>query len=634
MNLFAYGTLMNKTYLKAVCGKSFESKEGVIYHYKRYATESGYPYIVPEENSQVEGILYFGIDSESMGKIDKYEAEGTIYNREKLKVQVKDGQEIESFVYVGNVYNMRRVFGEHINVNIVSRVEEFIENKIGERLGVLYRFASDNPSDQELEILSKKEFLGAEIKEVLAMFFNNEYVSNYAIDNELKFRGLPEFPNQENIPVKIYYNYLSFIFHEMILSQMEEHIYKNFSYITYSSYPLYEKTLSVLTALKFLNSRLLDLLFYMEDFFKNKNFKKITYLEMAKRCVMIARDLFLAHKEEIRLIAMEVKRNQNPGLLSLGIELEFSNLGYKTSKKNVSFQQDKAYSGFKYFNDFDLLRRLWKIGGHVDDHKLSEQEEKRGGFLEFAIGRESVYTGESSPLTKSLYTCNALISELIIFTNIKPHSLHINIQNNKGIDWKKENNTDFIKCLILLGGDFRKIPSGKIVERRIYNQELVKDPNGYIRFICENRHSYHKTKAHSIIEYQFPRLTMMKNYELIIGAYKGFQTAYNPRPFGSKVSLLENLRIKHESSELKKWACNVKPVSNDIIEDFLELTEEGLMTENQGKPAHSKRYIDDLMFGIEKELKSINESISDPSRFMRLNQDIPYQKLVRKFLIS
>ncbi len=635
MNLFAYGTLMNKTILKAVCGKTFTSQEGNIKNFKKFSPRSGYPYIVQKEEHQVEGILYSGIDRDSMTKIDQYESEGTLYNREKIKVFTKKGI-VEAYTYIGNLHNLRRVFGEHIDVGMLARIEEYIEKRIGERIEIIYNYSTaTNPSEKNIESLSKKELLGAEIKEVINMFFNEEYVSNYVIDSELKFKGIPTLPLNEEIPPKIYSNYVDFIFHTMILNQLEEHISKNLNELVYYSYPLYEKTLSLLTALRFFNSRLFDLLIYREDFFKGKDLKSLQYLDIAKMAVVVGKELYFSHPEEIRLIATEIRRNLNPGLLSIGLEMEFSNLGYQTLKPKVPLEQDKVYHGFRYFNHFDMHRLLWKLGGHLDDHKTSIQKEKIGGFLEFAVGRESIYNkSNSSPLTKSLYLSNAFLSEMIMFTNIKPHSLHINIQGNYDINWKKENNPELLKCLILLGGDFRKTKNGKIVERRIYNRELIKNKEGVIRFICENKRWSYNRKEYPIIEYQFPRLSMMKDYESMVGAFKGFQTAYQPRPFISKVQLVKNPMFKKESEVLEKWANNITPVSKTTVENFLSYVEKGLFTENNGQPAHKKKYIENVLFKIEKDLKSANESISDPRKFIRRNQDIPYAKLARKFLVS
>lgn len=635
MNIFAYGTLINRTYLKAICGKTFPFKNAVLKNFKRYASDTGYPYVIPKENAEVEGVIYFDVDKESLEKIDKYESEGNLYYRTLVEVITEDGNKVEAYVYVANIKNMRRTFGDKINIHLVQRVEEFIHNKIGERIELLYQHHPSSPHHPKIELLAKTELLSAEIKELTNMYFNDEYVSNYTIDNELKFHGLPELPKMDGIPVKVYYRYIDFIFLNLVLNQLEEHIHKSLSHLIYSPDPYYERTFSLLTALRFINTRLYDLLIYFEEFLPEKKLKEITYLSLTEKAVITARELFLAHRQEIELMAIGIKRNLNPGVLSLGIEMEFSNLGYKTNKRNVPPEKDKVFHGFKYFHQFDLLRRLWKLGGHLDDHTHSEQEEKKGGFLEFAVGRESIYSHElSSPLTQSLFVCHAFISELIIFTNIKPHSIHIHIQNKKEIDWKKENNIELLKCLILIAGDFRKTKKNKIIERRIYNQEIIRDPCGYLRFISENRHLFHKNQISSVLEYQFPRLSMMKDYEAIIGAFKGFQVAYNPRPFGSKMKLIDHPLLIEESDLLENWANDVKPVSKNTVDAFLAYVEEGLFTENNGKAAHKKKYIEDILFKIEKELKSVNESISDPMRFMRKNQDIPYEKLARKFLVS
>lgn len=640
MEFFAYGTLVNQTYLKAICGGKFEFSYAKLKGYKKYSPQSGYPYIMERAGSEVEGVLYYGLDRSQFSKIDKYESEGNIYSREKVKVLTEEGKEIETYTYVGNIHNLRRTFGDHINVNILNRVEGYLEEKFGERVKLIYK-DNDNeaPMDKEkqkenLSMKAKKELLGADIKNLINQCFESHYVTNYEADTELKYKGLPNLPNTEDMPLRTYQSYLTLSFNVLVLNQLEDEIVKNYGNIIYSPYPLYERTLSLLTALRFLNTHLYELLVYREGFFKDVSLESLSYLDLTKKAVITAREFFLSHKEEIRLVATEIRRNLNSGALSIGVEMEFSNLGYRTLKKNVSMKKDKDFCGFLYFNEFDMLRRLWKLGGHIDDHKLSEQNEKVGGFLEFAVGREGVYSKKSSPLTKSMYVANEFIRNLILFCNIKPHSLHINIQNTNPIDWNKENDVELLKCLILLAGDFRKTAKGNILEKRIFNKELVKDPNGALRFISENKHYQHGDTEFTVIEYQFPRLSMTRDYETLLAAFKGFQVAYNPRPFGSKLRVLKGAFIKNESKALEKWALDVKPVSAATIEAFLSYVSKGLFTENKGYVAHKKRYIDELLFKIEKELKSVNESISNPITFMRWDQEIPYEKLARKFLIS
>jgi len=604
---------MNKSIIKIVTGKLFPYKKAVLKGYKLFSPDTGYPYIIQKEGYSVEGIVYFGIDRESFKLIDKYEDEGFYYNRIKVNVETEDGNIIECYVYVGNLYNIRKVWKDNIDVDIIQRIEEFIENKIGERLSI------KAPDKEDTDKLAKLEILKADIHRLVDIYLDGKYLSNYEIDNEINLVNMPKLPDID-VTKEVYKNYIGIIYNATCLNKIEDYVSDNFSKLLYYKYPLYEKTLTILVSLIIFNKYKL----YFEDNKKNifKDLKTLTYVDVVKRAIKDTQIFVNSHKDEIEFTSKEVKMKLNPGILTIGLELEFSNVDIDNSdnSNNISnlqiFKSDKKYNGFLYFHDFDLYRRLWKLGGHIDNHSLSSQFEKNGGFLEITPGKEP-FSDSSLPITRSLGIADDLIKEIIkFFDKVKPHSLHVNLEYDGVINWEKENDIELIKCLMLVAGDFKKLKNNNIVEQRLYNNEIVKDPCGAYRIICENAHHCREDKEKTVIEYQLPRLSDEKDYSVIIGAIKGFQLGYRPRPYGSKVRLIKEKHIKKESDYIKKWAFNVTPVSNNTIEKFLSYIYEGFCVERKQRPAHTQKYIDELMFKIEKELKSINESISYPLTFV------------------
>lgn len=99
--LFVYGTLMRgnkqgETYLDCeefICNSTLNG-------YSLYDL-GYYPGIIEDKEGKVKGELY-AISSEKLPQVDIYEAEGTLYIREKVKVYSDKGEPVEAYVYVYN----------------------------------------------------------------------------------------------------------------------------------------------------------------------------------------------------------------------------------------------------------------------------------------------------------------------------------------------------------------------------------------------------------------------------------------------------------------------------------------------------------------------------------------------------
>ncbi len=100
-HLFVYGTLTDKPRLYKIAGKSFPTSPACLKDFKKLASRFGYPYIIPEKGSVVEGLLIRNIDEQSLERIDRYEDEGRLYYRKEIQV-VSAGEEIRCETYVGN----------------------------------------------------------------------------------------------------------------------------------------------------------------------------------------------------------------------------------------------------------------------------------------------------------------------------------------------------------------------------------------------------------------------------------------------------------------------------------------------------------------------------------------------------
>lgn len=97
-NLFAYGTLQDADVMAAVTGRRFASQTAWLYDYARYALVGKvYPGLCYQPGARTEGILYTGLASEDIERLDAFEDD--FYRRVNLKVTVLGGQK-QAEVYV------------------------------------------------------------------------------------------------------------------------------------------------------------------------------------------------------------------------------------------------------------------------------------------------------------------------------------------------------------------------------------------------------------------------------------------------------------------------------------------------------------------------------------------------------
>ncbi|MFX1409463.1 MAG: gamma-glutamylcyclotransferase family protein [Promethearchaeota archaeon] len=97
--LFVYGTLQygqSRHYIL----QHLRFEKAVLPNYKKVSPPSlGFPFIIRNENSEVNGEIYYGLDEDLFQSLDVIEGEGSLYHRILVKVETIKGQEIESFVY-------------------------------------------------------------------------------------------------------------------------------------------------------------------------------------------------------------------------------------------------------------------------------------------------------------------------------------------------------------------------------------------------------------------------------------------------------------------------------------------------------------------------------------------------------
>jgi len=610
-DLFVYGTLTNPRVVKRVTGKTFSQIPAILKHYDKIMPGTGYSYIVPKKGAIVKGYVLCDIDDESLEKIDRFEAVGELYDRIEIEV-LADRNRRKTDTYVANMDRMNNFFSTH-QVEDEVKIEEHLERKLEFIMG-------DISEDVEPEIVkqAESELLGDTLELLVDAHFDYSPDLIYKIKESLSTPDLPKLEKVKSDPeVKPYADaYIKLAVKHIVFNQLENKVRKLYRNATKIPKEFHQHTISNLIALTYINQNSNSLNSMLEWLGADKISKDREYLDYSIYGILTAELLF--DKEKIAPIIDWIDVHMQKGYVPLGAEIEMSNVGDEAIDAKPG--QDEVYDCLYYFNDFDLLRRCWKLGCHIDHHRFQDIDRtgRSRGFFEYAFGRICCLEGNlSKPVTDDPWILNQLIEQARIFVSIQPYSLHITLQLHN-YNWKRASKPEYLICLLMLGGELGFNDEGKLVEKRITNGEII-DSYGELHFSCENRHNSQlsfsdeshfvdEEQGTLVTEYKFIRLKNDFNYEPLIMALKGFQIAYKPRPLISRIQFIDQEKLP-EVKAIIDWANSPYPLFKSVLEEFLSLVEQGLKTEKDGKPAHKISYINQCLYQIEDSLNQTNEFI-------------------------
>ena len=100
IHLFVYGTLTDPERVFSLTGKRFPGVHATLSGFERVESPLGYPFIFPRPGAVVHGLLLRHIDPHSLRQLDAYEAEGDLYRRQSVAVEVS-GTRLSAMTYVG-----------------------------------------------------------------------------------------------------------------------------------------------------------------------------------------------------------------------------------------------------------------------------------------------------------------------------------------------------------------------------------------------------------------------------------------------------------------------------------------------------------------------------------------------------
>ncbi|RPJ22458.1 MAG: gamma-glutamylcyclotransferase [Planctomycetaceae bacterium] len=101
IHLFVYGTLTDPERVTALTGKQFDRVDATLSGFERVDSPLGYPFILPRPSDIVRGVLLLNIDPDSLLQLDAYEAEGDLYRRQVVEVEIAD-MRVAAMTYVGH----------------------------------------------------------------------------------------------------------------------------------------------------------------------------------------------------------------------------------------------------------------------------------------------------------------------------------------------------------------------------------------------------------------------------------------------------------------------------------------------------------------------------------------------------
>lgn len=631
-NLFVYGSLRDASVFQSVCGLYFTVRPSQVGHnvllaelallanHRRVSPDNVYFYAVPDPSSKIEGVVIYDVPASAMAEIDRYE--GQLHDRETVHVNTAGGL-VEAQAYLASPKRMKKRFGDRFHVNLIhelwlrKRIEKFFET---------HTRPGEKSHDADVERRARRQLLGTTERDLVVSHLHSDVVSDYYLEHELNRPILSIRHLYQDAEVAPYVcNYLALVVKQAVLNRLEDILQSRYRYELDRLCPsrrYYTRSGSILAALRMIdtNTAAVDMMLRrcLETMPPDGRYDLIDYVKYG---VAAAESIF-----DPRMAASEIERiraNAQPGLIPMGAELEFSNLGFKAVDEK-SRNADAIFAGFKYFNDFGLDVLMWKLGGYIDDN-TGRASPRRQGFLELAPGRLNIAGEVSKPATGDPWLMNQLIREIAAFYPVRPHSLHLSFQIMRHrTAYRRVLPLSFVKCLLVLGGGTQESATGRLwisrmqhdeIKQNIYGEELVfsrisKRSPRLSRDEIGEKWAMHG--ASLVQQYKFIRLDPRANYEPLIMALKGLQMAYNPADYLTAQQLAESPKLQRQYAELKEWSINPTEISHGSRTRFLETIREGLMQEAHWRPYHRLHYIDWAVDAIDIQLRLFNKHLRQP----------------------
>ena len=636
-NFFVYGTFMDRRLFRWVTGHDYtltgeadgkeqvlRGREAILASHQKISPDGMYFYAIPRKRHRMSGYLIYNLPTKLLELLDHYE--GKRYRRAKVTVH-QEAHRIRAFTYLANEETLRQDFGDRFRVNlkhehvITKRVEEFIEHRTAD--------LAESELPAHYRVVAEEELRGPTIRDLIRARLESSAVADYFLKRELSqpLASMAELLKQPEAKPFVK-NYLNLLIRQVLFNRTEERFREQFRFDLDhlgQSLRFYEHTVSSVAALRMLNDRQKPLDKLNTQLVQDFDVSRHDLLDIVAWATQAADSLYVPRSANSAF--NWIREHLDGGLLPLGVELEFSNVGHSvvSDYDTGPGTKDEDFDGFRYFRDFALPALTWKLGGHLDDHQAHDTKHCLRGFLEFSPGASSIEAKLSVPATNNPWLLGQLIQQMVRFYPVKPHSLHLSIQLlRRHIDRKGVLPLDFAKCLLVLGGDPRPGTDSKLVISRMVSNEIGSP--GHKDGLVFARLSYRRATAEdqsdeptllrparptAVQQFKFIRLSNQINYEIIILALKGLQLALDLGDYITPDQLKAHPHLAGELDELFAWSASPEPIDPQVAEQFCATIFKGLSKERHGKLAHSNTYVQWALDRISSQITEFNKALAD-----------------------
>jgi hypothetical protein len=616
VNLFVYGSLAEAGRMRTIVGEEFPRVAATIADFAKVEQSGFFTYITPESGASLAGVAVLGLTPAALRQLDDYEQEGVLYSRRLVCARLGTGRHVEAFAYVGIPENILPLVARGFTKD--EQLGDFIEGRIRGSIETQAR----TYSWQEIAAKVQDELVDEAVDELRQEYTARPDLPEFFIRRRLSVEQAPRLDWLATTPEARPYarKYMDLTTRLVVLNTLARRIRRDLRTETQVPGVYFPHARSVYAAARFLNEEADALASGLAEIVRSEleettsGVGRVDYVRLVAAAIVLAEELYgppvvggSGARDRVRAILGKLENTGCGCRTQLGMELEFSQVGHDCL--TAAPGDDPDYDCFYWFNDYDLARRGWKLGCHIDDHGFITGDRGRvRGFLEVAYGRYRIVQDLSRPVTNDVRFLSGLAQETVRYLGLRPHSLHLSLEVDRAREFAPFPSVDWFICLLMLGGDLSVSADGRLREMRIFRSEII-NPKIGLTFSRHNTHRSEKGTAR-VVEYQFPRLFPDHDYEPLMCALVGLKSSLNPFPLKENGPGFAYAQLYDRfEAELLSWSGRPWPVPEASIVGFVEAVEQGVR--NDG---FAPGYVREIVAAVATQLAEKNQLVAESTR--------------------
>jgi len=620
VNIFVYGSLAEAGRMQSIVGEEFPRVTATIADFAKVEQNGFFNYITPEPGAGVSGVAVMGVTPAALRQLDDYEQEGVLYRRRLVCAKLGSGRYVEAFVYVGIPENILPLVARGFTKD--EQLGDFMEGRIRGSIAS----EAHHYSWQDIAAKVRGELVDEAVDELRQEYTARPDLPEFFIRRRLSVEETPRLDWLATTPEARPYarNYLNLTARLVVLNTLARRIRRDFRAETQVPGVYFPHARSVYAAARFLNEEAAALASGLAEIVPAELEEtasgaiRVDYVRLVATALVLAEELYgppagggSGARDRVRAILGQVENTGCECRTPLGMELEFSQVGHNCL--SAAPGDDPDYDCFYWFNDYDLARRGWKLGCHIDDHGFITGDRNRvRGFLEVAYGRYRIVQDMSRPVTNDVRFLSRLAQETVRYLGLRPHSLHLSLEVDRSREFSPFPSVDWFVCLLMLGGDLSVSADGRLREMRIFRSEII-NPKIGLAFSRHNSHRSEKGTAR-VVEYQFPRLFADHDYEPLVCALVGLKNSLNPFPLKDNGPGFAYAKLYDQfEAELVSWSGRPWPVPEESIAAFAGAVEQGMKNEGFA-PGYTVQIVGQVAGRLRDKNRLVAESGRAPAK--------------------